>query len=44
MLAGKTFLDCLNLLSPNDYKNNDKIIYISILRTNMASLEFILKK
>ena len=44
MLAGKTSLDCLNLLSLNNYKNNDKIIYISILRTNMASLEFILKK
>ena len=27
MLAGKTLLDCTNLFSPNDYKNNDKIIY-----------------
>ena len=27
MLAGKTLLDYTNLLSPNDYKNNDKIIY-----------------
>ena len=27
MLAGKTLLDYTNLLSPNDYKKNDKIIY-----------------
>ena len=27
MLAGKTLLDYTNLFSPNDYKNNDKIIY-----------------
>ena len=27
MLAGKTFLDYVNLFSPNDYKENDKIIY-----------------
>ena len=26
MLAGKTLLDYTNLFSPNDYKNNDKII------------------
>ena len=26
-LAVKTLLDCTNLLSPNDYKRNDKIIY-----------------
>ena len=26
MLAGKTLLDYTNLLSPNDYKKNDKII------------------
>ena len=27
MLAGKSLLDHTNLFSPNDYKNNDKIIY-----------------
>ena len=27
MLVGKTLLDYTNLFSPNDYKNNDKIIY-----------------
>ena len=27
MLAGKTFLDYVDLFSPNDYKENDKIIY-----------------
>ena len=27
MLAGKTLLDYTNLLSPNDYKKNDKIMY-----------------
>ena len=27
MLAGKSLLDHSNLFSPNDYKNNDKIIY-----------------
>ena len=27
MLAGKTLLDCTNLLSPNDYKKNDKLIH-----------------
>ena len=42
MLAEKTLLDHTNLFSPNDYKKNDKIIYI--LRTNMSSLEFRLKK
>ena len=26
MLSGKTLLDCTNLLSPNDYKKNNKII------------------
>ena len=26
MLAGKTLSDCTNLFSPNDYKENDKII------------------
>ena len=27
MLSGKTFLDYTNLVSPNDYKKNGKIIY-----------------
>ena len=27
MLAGKTFSDYVDLFSPNDYKENDKIIY-----------------
>ena len=27
MLLGKTLLDYTNLFSPNEYKNNDKIIY-----------------
>ena len=27
MRAGKTLLDYTNLFSPNDYKNNGKIIY-----------------
>ena len=27
MTAGKSFSDCTNLFSPNDYKKNDKIIY-----------------
>ena len=35
MLAGKTLKDYTNLFSPNDYKKNDKIIYISILKINM---------
>ena len=26
MLKGKSFLDCTNLFSPNDYEKNDKII------------------
>ena len=45
MFAGKTFLDYINLFSPNDYKKNDKIM-ISILKINMveeASLQFRLK-
>ena len=42
MLPEKTLLDHTNLFSPNDYKKNDKIIYI--LRTNMSSLEFRLRK
>ena len=27
MLSGKTLLDNTNLISPNDYKRNDKIMY-----------------
>ena len=47
MLAGRTLLDYTNLFFPNDYKRNDKIIYISILEINMteeASLKFKLRK
>ena len=44
MLARKSLLDYTNLFSLNDYKNNGTIIYISILRTNMSSLKFRLKK
>ena len=45
MLAGKTLLNYTNLFSPNGYKNNDRVIYISIIcKQNMAkenaSLEF----
>ena len=46
-LARKTLLDYTNFFCPNNYKNNDKIIYISILKINMieeASLEFRLRK
>ena len=46
-LSGKTLLDYTNLFSPYDYKKNDKIIYISILKINMvekSSLEFRLRK
>ena len=28
LLAGKTLLDYTNLFSPNDYKKNDKLIYM----------------
>ena len=41
MIASKTLLDYSNLFSPNDYKKTAKII--SILKTNMASLDFRLK-
>ena len=27
MIAGKIWLDYINLFSPNDYRKNDKIIY-----------------
>ena len=46
-LSGKTLLDYTNLFSPYDYKKNDKIIYISILKTNVvekSSLGFRLRK
>ena len=43
MLTGKTLLDYTNLFFPNDYKRMTKQ-YISILRINMSSLEFRLKK
>ena len=36
MLSGKTLLDYTNLFSQNDYKKNDKTIYI--LRTNIEIL------
>ena len=46
MVAGKTLLDYTNLFSSNDYKKNDKIIYIIIKidRVEEASLEFRLRK
>ena len=43
MLARKTLPDYTNLLSPNDYKNNEKITY-KFLRVHMSNLEFRLKK
>ena len=43
MLPGKFFFDYTNLFSPYDYKKMARQ-YISILTTNIASLEFILKK
>ena len=46
MLARKTLLDYTNIFSPNDYKNNDKIIYMSFKEKmeEEASLEFRLRK
>ena len=35
MITEKT-LDYTNLFSPNDYQKNDRIIYISALKTNMV--------
>ena len=34
MLKGKSFLDCTNLFSPNEYEKNDKIIlkYFHLLK------------
>ena len=43
MLARKTLPDYTNLLSPNDYKNNEKITY-KFLRVHMSNLEFRPKK
>ena len=39
MLAGKNLFDYTNLVSPNDYKKNAKIMY-----KYLKSLEFRLKK
>ena len=46
MLAGKSFLGHTNLLSPNDHKNNNKIIYnfLKIYMVEDASFEFILRE
>ena len=35
-LLRKSLLDYTKSFSPNDFKKNDKIIYISTLKTNMA--------
>ena len=47
MITEKT-LDYTNLFSPNDYQKNDRIIYISALKTNMVkenlSFDFSKKK
>ena len=43
MLARKTLSEYTNLLSPNGYKNNDKITF-KFWRVNMSSLELRLKK
>ena len=40
MLSGKSLLDYTNLFFLNNYKKNEKLIYISILRRNMSTLEF----
>ena len=44
MLSGKSLWNYSNLFSLDDYKKTEKIIYINILRTNMSSSEFQLKK
>ena len=47
MLAGKTLLDNINLFLPNDFKNNDKMIYKSsreIITKENTGFEFRLKK
>ena len=47
MLAGKTLLDNINLFLPNDFKNNDKIIYKysrEIITKENTGFEFRLKK
>ena len=43
MLLGKHLLDYVNLFSPNEYKNHDKVIY-KYFRTNVSSLKFRLQK
>ena len=43
IIAGKSLLNYTNLLSPNNYKMNSKMIF-SNLKTNMTSLDFRLKK
>ena len=45
MLVGKTLLEYTNLLSPDDYKKNEKIIYKYFKdKINMSNLEFRLRK
>ena len=36
MIAGRSLLNYTNLFTPNDYRNNVKMIYISISKTNMT--------
>ena len=43
MLAGRTLLDYNNLFSPNEYKNNDKIIH-KYFKDKYVKLEFRLKQ
>ena len=38
ILKGKSFLDCLNLFSPNDYDKNDKMIIISSITKTIKNL------
>ena len=45
MLVGKTLLEYTNLLSPDDYKKNEKTIYKYFKdKINMSNLEFRLRK
>ena len=45
MLVGKTLLEYTNLLSPDDYKKNEKIIYKYFKdKINLSNLEFRLRK
>ena len=43
IFAGKALFDYINLLSPNNYKQNGRIIYISNLKTNMTKQDTILQ-